>query len=74
MRINSKIKFFIVLLIFGIAIGITEDILAITLVTRETITWRVVGIIILVAIPFAIIGDIVLNRESKEMNRKRKKR
>ena len=46
-------------LLFGIVIGVTEDILAVHLTTGETITWNMVGIIILIAIPFAIIGELV---------------
>lgn len=49
-------------LIFGILLGITEDIIAIKLATEELITWRVIGIVILIAIPFAIIGELVFDR------------
>lgn len=50
------------LLVFGIAIGIIEDIVVIMLATGEPITWKVVGIVVLVAIPFAILGEIVFDR------------
>jgi len=46
-------------LIFGILIGITEDLIAIKIATNEPITKEIIGIIILIAIPFAIIGEIV---------------
>jgi len=49
-------------LIFGIVIGIIEDILAVKLVTGQSITWRAIGIIILIAIPFAIIGEIFADK------------
>lgn len=50
------------LLIFGIVIGIAEDLLAIKLATDQPITLRVIGIIIMIAIPFAIIGEVIFDR------------
>jgi len=50
------------LLVFGIIIGIAEDIVAIKLATSEPITWSVVGIVVLVAIPFAFLGEVVFDR------------
>lgn len=49
------------LLIFGIVIGVVEDLIAIKLATDAVITWRVVGIVVLVAIPFAIIGEVIFD-------------
>jgi len=49
-------------LIFGILIGITEDIIAVKLTTGASITPKMIGIIILIAIPFAIIGEMVADR------------
>lgn len=45
-------------LVFGIFIGVVEDIVAVKVTTGEPITWEIVGIIVLIAIPFAIIGEI----------------
>jgi len=59
---GGKIEVIFEFLIFGILIGITEDLLAIKLATKEPITLRVIGIIILIAIPFAIIGELVFDR------------
>ena len=50
------------LLIFGIVIGIIEDLLAIKLATDQPITLRVVGIIVIVAVPFAFLGEVVFDR------------
>lgn len=50
------------LLVFGIIIGIVEDIVAIKLATDQPITWNVIGIIVLVAIPFAVLGEVVFDR------------
>jgi hypothetical protein len=49
-------------LIFGIVIGITEDLVAIKFATGEPITLKIIGIVILVAIPFAVLGEIVFDR------------
>jgi hypothetical protein len=50
------------LLIFGIVIGVTEDLLAIKLTTGEPITLRIIGIVILIAIPFALLGEVIFDR------------
>jgi hypothetical protein len=43
-------------------IGSTEDLVAIKLATDSLITWKTIGIIVLIAIPFAIIGEILADR------------
>ncbi len=58
----KKIEVIFELLIFGILIGIAEDILAIKLATDQPITLKVIGIVILIAIPFAIIGEVIFDR------------
>ena len=50
------------LLLFGIIIGIVEDLVAIKLATDAPITLRVVGIIILIAVPFAIFGEVIFDK------------
>ena len=50
------------LLIFGIVIGIAEDLLAIKLATDQPINLKVVGIVLVIAIPFAIIGEVIFDR------------
>ena len=59
MRRAKKIEVLLEFLIFGIIIGIAEDLIAVTLTTGEPITLRIVGIIILIAIPFAFVGEIL---------------
>ncbi|HLB95283.1 MAG TPA: hypothetical protein VJK26_00015 [Patescibacteria group bacterium] len=58
----KKLELFFEFLIFGIAIGIIEDIIAIKLTTGEAITGRIVGIIVLIAIPFAVLGEIIVDK------------
>lgn len=58
----KKIELIFELLIFGIIIGITEDLIAIKLATDAEINLRVILIVVLVAIPFAILGELVIDR------------
>lgn len=63
-KINKWKKWEVVfeLLIFGIVIGITEDLLAIKLATDQPITLKVIGIIIIIAVPFAVLGEVIFDR------------
>lgn len=56
-----KLEVMLELLIFGILLGITEDIIVVLLVTDARITWHVIGIVVLVAIPFAIVGEVLID-------------
>ena len=49
-------------LIFGVLIGITEDLIAIKFATGEPITFKIIGIVILIAIPFAVLGEVIFDR------------
>jgi hypothetical protein len=53
---------FLEFLIFGIFMGVTEDLIALTLSTGEPITWGILGIVTLVAIPFAILGELIVDK------------
>jgi len=58
----EKLEIIFELLIFGIVIGIAEDLIAITFATNEPVTFRVIGIVVLVAIPFALLGEVVFDQ------------
>lgn len=49
------------LLIFGIIIGLIEDLLVVKFATGHPITLKVVGIAVLVTVPFAILGEVVFD-------------
>ena len=68
---GNRLEIFIEFLIFGIVMGVVEDLIAITLVTGATITWRSILIITLVAVPFAVIGELIVDRI--EFTRKKRK-
>lgn len=55
----KRIEVLLEFLVFGIIVGIAEDLLAVTLTTGEPITWKVIGIVVAVAIPFAFVGEII---------------
>jgi hypothetical protein len=59
-RLEVALEFFI----FGVILGVVEDAIAVKIVTGEPITWKMIGIIVLVTIPFAIIGEIVVDNLS----------
>ena len=62
MEFTKRIEVFLEFLIFGVVMGVVEDITAIALATGEPITLRIIIIIILVAIPFAAIGELIVDR------------
>ena len=68
---GKRLEVFIEFLIFGIVMGVVEDVIAVTLVTGVQITWRSILIITLVAIPFAAIGELIVDRI--EFPRKKRK-
>jgi hypothetical protein len=59
---RKRIEIFAEFLIFGVAMGLVEDLIAFRLASGEPITWRVVWVVTLVAIPFAAIGELVVDR------------
>lgn len=61
---RKRLEIFLEFLIFGVAMGLLEDLIAISLATDEMITWQTVGIVVLVAIPFAAMGELVVDRIS----------
>lgn len=59
---HNRLEIFLEFLIFGIIMGVVEDVIAITLITGQPITWRAIFIITLVAIPFAALGELIVDR------------
>ncbi|MDP2735756.1 MAG: hypothetical protein Q8P12_06130 [bacterium] len=59
---GKRLEVFFEFLVFGIVIGVLEDVIAVKVVTGEPITLRVLGIIFLIAIPFAVLGELVVDR------------
>jgi len=59
---HNRLEIFFEFLIFGIVMGVVEDLIAVTLITGQPITWRAIFIITLVAIPFAALGELIIDR------------
>jgi len=63
MKVNyKKLEVFLEFLIFGIIIGVIEDLIAVTVATGEPITWKIIGIIVIIAISFAYLGEVVADQ------------
>jgi hypothetical protein len=60
-RTKKRIEVFLEFLIFGIALGITEDLLAIWFATDAKITWHIFAIVLAITIPFAILGELIVD-------------
>ena len=52
---------FIEFFFIGLVMGIIEDLIAVKAVTDITITWKMAGIIALVALPFAAFSELVVD-------------
>lgn len=48
-------------LLVGLVMGITEDLLAIAFATDATIDFKVIWVVIIVSIPFALISELVVD-------------
>jgi len=74
---NHRFSIFLEFLIGGIILGIIEDIILIKLLTDEPITFSIFIIIFLVTLPFAFLGEYVVDRidflKMFKLNKKYKK-
>jgi hypothetical protein len=56
-QIKRVLEFFVI----GIVFGVTEDILAVLIATDAELTFDIVGVVVLIAIPFAIISELIVD-------------
>ncbi|MBD3319321.1 hypothetical protein GF342_05425 [Candidatus Woesearchaeota archaeon] len=59
---HRRLEVFLEFLFFGLVMGITEDLIALKFATGEPLTWKIILIVFLVALPFAIIGELIVDR------------
>lgn len=59
-RVARLIEFFSI----GVVMGVMEDLIVVAVATSEAITLQMLGIIVVVAIPFAGISELVVDQES----------
>ena len=57
MKMGRVLEFFIV----GLVMGITEDIIAVSASTDAPITWKMILIVTIVAVPFAVISELIVD-------------
>lgn len=57
--LHRLLEFFLI----GLVLGVTEDLIAITLATNKAIDLRVIVIAFLVAFPFAVFSELVVDHE-----------
>lgn len=70
MRRRDKLERFTEFLIFGIVLGVTEDIIAVKLVTGENITLRMVALVVLVTVPFAAFSELIVDSDEYRITEK----
>ena len=58
----KKAEVFLEFFIFGVLLGVTEDLTAFHFAVGEPITWHVVLVVIAVAVPFAFVGEYIVDR------------
>lgn len=58
----KRVEVFLEFLVFGVVMGITEDLIAVSFATDAKITWHVFLIVAIVALPFAAIGELLVDR------------
>tara|TARA_Y100000310_G_C20492598_1_gene719981 strand:- start:50 stop:292 length:243 start_codon:yes stop_codon:yes gene_type:complete len=63
MKKHKRLEVFLEFLIFGVVMGLAEDLLAVKLATDAPITWTVFWIVLAVTIPFAVIGELIVDRK-----------
>lgn len=61
MQIKKKTLRFLEFFLIGVGLGIFEDILVVWFATGEPITLKVIWIVFLVALPFAIISEYIVD-------------
>ncbi|MFB6209330.1 MAG: hypothetical protein ABEJ56_04315 [Candidatus Nanohaloarchaea archaeon] len=61
---RRKLERFTEFLIIGVVLGVFEDMLAVMLVTGESFSLEMLGIVLIVAVPFAAFSELVV--DSKE--------
>lgn len=61
MKKIKRVERFIEFLVIGVAMGVIEDLLAVKLATGEPLTLKVIGIVVLVTVPFAAFSELVVD-------------
>ena len=60
-RVKKKMLRLIEFLIIGVLFGLIEDLIAVRAVSEVVINAQVIGIVLLVAIPFAVLSELIVD-------------
>jgi len=60
---KQRLERFIEFLVIGVALGIIEDMIAIMLITGESFNLRMLGIVVMVAVPFAAFSELIVDSD-----------
>ena len=75
LKMNKQmLEIFLEFFLIGIVMGIAEDLIALHFATGEPFTWKILGIVALVALPFAVFSELIIDRKPLiKINYKKKK-
>lgn len=67
---NDHIERFVEFLLVGVFLGVTEDMLAVMLATDAEFNLQVLGVVVLVSVPFAAFSELVVDNEDYPITEK----
>ncbi len=60
-KISERTERLLEFIVIGLVMGVAEDLLAVWFSTGEPITWNVLAIVFVIALPFAFISEYVVD-------------
>ncbi|MFB6193375.1 MAG: hypothetical protein ABEK00_03925 [Candidatus Nanohaloarchaea archaeon] len=67
---KGRIERFIEFLLVGVFLGVTEDMLAVMLATDASFNIEVLGVVVLVSVPFAAFSELIVDNEDYQLTEK----
>ena len=64
-HLKKKLELFFEFLIFGVIMGIAEDLIAIRITTDAVFDLRIIWVVTLITIPFAIFGELIVDKKDE---------
>jgi uncharacterized membrane protein YgaE (UPF0421/DUF939 family) len=63
MKRRRRLERFTEFLLVGVALGVIEDMIAVMLVTGEGFSFEMLGIIVMVTVPFAAFSELIVDSD-----------
>jgi len=60
---KERLERFTEFLVIGVALGVVEDMIAVMLVTDESFSLEMLGVVVAVAVPFAMFSELVVDSD-----------